>query len=56
MKTSNIKFVAEPQLTDDFDITRIKFGFRNRTELFTLFMCDFIENPQSYADKWRKAK
>lgn len=54
MRTANIKFLAEPELLTDFDLARIKFGFRNRTELFENFMKDFTNNPEHYKERFGK--
>lgn len=54
MRTANIKFLAEPELLTDFDLARIKFGFRNRTELFENFMKDFINDPEHYKERFGK--
>lgn len=54
MRTANIKFLAEPELLTDFDLARIKFGFRNRTELFENFMKDFINHPEVYKERFTK--
>ena len=54
LRTANIKFLAEPELLTDFDLARIKFGFRNRTELFENFMKDFIKDPEHYKERFGK--